>query len=335
MISVIIPVYNVENYLPKCIESILSQSYQDFEAIFVIDGSPDKCYKICQSYAEKDSRIRIINKENEGVSKARNVGIQEAKGDWIVFIDSDDWVTPDYLSTFNVRNANNIDLIISGIEIIDNRTGNIINNISYNDLDIEEADFSRDFLPNKLFFAGHPIGKAFRRSTILRSHIFFDEHLSFHEDHIFVLDYLLHCKCIRLRSMNTYNYRVYHSTSSLSTKRHHWKALLDSSIKMLDRLQALSQKFQLNESSKEFRHCISFCYGPMFSAVFSLYDLELNRNERRNVLSKILFDKKNLYKGLISETLKSRFILIMICKMPFCITDLFFLLVRKYRNRKK
>lgn len=97
-ISVIVPIYNVEKYLPKCIESILNQSYNNLEIILVDDGSPDKCGEICDKYAEKDDRIKVIHKQNGGLSDARNVGFKTAVGDYISFIDSDDYLDVDMYS---------------------------------------------------------------------------------------------------------------------------------------------------------------------------------------------------------------------------------------------
>ncbi|ETI67555.1 glycosyltransferase family 2 protein [Neobacillus vireti] len=91
-ISIIVPIYNVENYLRKCVDSILSQTFKDFELILVDDGSPDNCGIICDNYAESDQRIKVVHKENEGVSSARNTGIRMAKGKYIGFIDSDDYI---------------------------------------------------------------------------------------------------------------------------------------------------------------------------------------------------------------------------------------------------
>lgn len=97
IISVIVPVYKVEKYLKRCVDSILAQTYHNMEVILVDDGSPDNCGKICDQYAAQDSRIRVIHKENGGLSDARNVAIPLAKGDYIGFIDSDDWVSPYYV----------------------------------------------------------------------------------------------------------------------------------------------------------------------------------------------------------------------------------------------
>ena len=100
-ISIIIPVYNAENYLRRCIDSVLSQSFTDFELILVDDGSKDKSPQICDEYASQDTRVRVIHKANGGVSAARNDGLDIAKGEYITFIDSDDWVERDYLSTLS------------------------------------------------------------------------------------------------------------------------------------------------------------------------------------------------------------------------------------------
>lgn len=96
-ITVIVPVYNVEKYLSRCIESILAQSFTFFELILVDDGSPDNCGVICDLYALKDDRIKVIHQKNAKVSAARNAGISIAQGEWIAFIDPDDWIHRDYL----------------------------------------------------------------------------------------------------------------------------------------------------------------------------------------------------------------------------------------------
>lgn len=95
LISIVVPVYNVEKYLEKCVNSILSQTFNDFELILVDDGSPDNCGKICDSFAQKDSRVVVVHKENNGLSAARNSGIEIAKGKYIGFIDSDDYIAED------------------------------------------------------------------------------------------------------------------------------------------------------------------------------------------------------------------------------------------------
>ncbi len=99
MVSIIIPIYRVEKYLPQCIESVLKQTYTDIQVILVDDGSPDNCGAICEEYAAKDSRILVLHKENGGVSSARNLGLEYARGDYVTFCDSDDWYRPDWIQS--------------------------------------------------------------------------------------------------------------------------------------------------------------------------------------------------------------------------------------------
>lgn len=95
-ISIIVPVYKVEKYLHRCLDSIVAQTFTDWECILVDDGSPDGSGKICDEYAEKDGRFKVFHQENQGVSAARNKGLDNAKGEWIGFVDSDDWVSKEY-----------------------------------------------------------------------------------------------------------------------------------------------------------------------------------------------------------------------------------------------
>ena len=115
--SVIVPIYKVEKYLEKCITSILNQSFTDFELILVDDGSPDSCPQICDNFALKDSRIRVIHKKNGGLVSARNIGIQAAKGDYICYVDGDDWIHKDMLSEIYKDSIQKYspDMIIFGI----------------------------------------------------------------------------------------------------------------------------------------------------------------------------------------------------------------------------
>ena len=101
LFSIIVPIYHVEAYLPRCIDSILSQTYPDFELILVDDGSPDNCPQLCDAYAEKDPRIHVIHKKRGGLVNTRNTGLCVAKGEYICWVDGDDWVSPDWLSSIH------------------------------------------------------------------------------------------------------------------------------------------------------------------------------------------------------------------------------------------
>lgn len=118
-ISVIVPIYNVEQYLRRCIDSIINQTYKNLEIILVDDGSPDNCGQICDDYAKKDTRIKVIHKKNGGLSDARNVGLEVCTGDYISFVDSDDWIE---LNTYEIMmksmNEYNADMVVSNINYV-------------------------------------------------------------------------------------------------------------------------------------------------------------------------------------------------------------------------
>lgn len=111
-VSVIIPVYNAEKYLRKCLDSVLAQSFADFEVLLINDGSTDGSGKICDDYAQKDARVKVFHKENGGVSSARNLGLDNATGDWIVFVDSDDYVEKNYFEVINNNLSQEIDVLV-------------------------------------------------------------------------------------------------------------------------------------------------------------------------------------------------------------------------------
>lgn len=116
-ISVIVPVYKVEPYLRQCVDSILSQTFRDFELILVDDGSPDGCPAICDEYAGQDSRVKVIHKENGGLSSSRNAGLDVASGEYISFVDSDDWIQLEYLERMLAAiNNNHADMAMCGVE---------------------------------------------------------------------------------------------------------------------------------------------------------------------------------------------------------------------------
>lgn len=120
MVSIIIPIYNVEKYLEECVESVLYQTYQDLEIILVDDGSPDGCGAICEEYAQKDKRVKVIHKENGGLSDARNAGLDVCRGDYIVFVDSDDCIHPQMIERlYNLRMKYQTDMAICSFQDIE------------------------------------------------------------------------------------------------------------------------------------------------------------------------------------------------------------------------
>lgn len=124
LVSVIVPVYNVEEYLTRCVDSILVQTYGNLEVILVDDGAKDCSGKICDEYAGKDSRVRVIHKENGGLSSARNAGIDIARGDYLEFVDSDDWIEPDAVeSMLSMARTHQVELVVGGRWDVSAKTG--------------------------------------------------------------------------------------------------------------------------------------------------------------------------------------------------------------------
>ena len=119
-VSIIIPVYNVESYLDRCVDSVLKQSFQDIEILLIDDGSTDKSGLLCDRWAEKDNRVRVIHKVNEGVSAARNIGLDQANGDYIAFVDSDDFIDANMIETlYNTLQIKHADMCICGFVFVD------------------------------------------------------------------------------------------------------------------------------------------------------------------------------------------------------------------------
>jgi glycosyltransferase involved in cell wall biosynthesis len=135
LISVVVPVYKVEQVLHYCIESILRQTYSNFELLLIDDGSPDKSGEICDEYAKKDKRVKVIHKKNEGVSIARNTGFDNAKGEYIVCVDSDDYVDERYLQDFIdvINEYPDAEMIWCGFTTVKDYEKNIIQNVRYDE----------------------------------------------------------------------------------------------------------------------------------------------------------------------------------------------------------
>ncbi|MBR5438689.1 MAG: glycosyltransferase family 2 protein [Clostridia bacterium] len=217
LISVIVPVYNVQKYLPRCIESVLNQTYKNFELILVDDGSPDNCGAICDEYAKKDDRIKVIHKQNGGVSSARNAGIKIAQGEFINFIDSDDWIPNDSLENMiNLQKENNVDLVCCTYER--HLPNNKIVSVKFCDkfLNIEKVDHEEINILLSDLFRG-PWTKLYKSSIIKVNNILFEENVKIGEDTIFVYSYLNKSKSIRCSNLIAYKYMI-NETSAMRSK---------------------------------------------------------------------------------------------------------------------
>ena len=209
-ISVIVPVYNTEKYLRRCVDSILAQTFTDFELLLIDDGSTDGSGAICDEYALKDSRVRVFHKENGGASSARNLGLDNAQGEWITFVDSDDWVYPCWLQNF-VDNWDGVDMVCQGVEcdkpLCLDENAQDVKGLSYG---VNYTGNASDVL-TKLYekrIVGYLTVKCFKWSIIISQNIEFNETFKFKEDEDFVLQYMNHCNIIKSVEKVGYYYYV-------------------------------------------------------------------------------------------------------------------------------
>lgn len=329
VISVIIPVYNVEKYIRQCVDSVLEQSYKDFELILVDDGSPDNSPAICDEYAQKDTRVSVIHQKNLGVSAARNNGIRHAKGEWITFVDSDDWVDTDYLEKFEL-DKDDADLIIQGLEYYDNRNGQYFKQIKVADCILSGTDSKKLVADNNVLGSGYPVAKAYRKFIIDKG-VLFDTSISYHEDHIFVLNILAVASKIRLSDSVAYKYRYFHTNSSLSSKRHLWQNLNIASEGMIDVISRIHDKFMDTGSSYE-RKIYNFSYAPKIAAVFEVFKTECNDVVKHNAIRTII-NKEQLSTYYSPYSRKDKMVKSVLYYAPYFIMKLFFSIYIKYQNR--
>lgn len=209
IISVIIPVYAAEKYLDRCVDSILVQTFTDFEIILIDDGSKDNSGVICDEYAKIDRRVKVIHKENGGVSSARNAGLENANGEYVTFIDSDDEIEAEYLKSLNDSiNEFNSDIAVCSFirKIADVTT---IETLSLNHIDLinrteETSDGLYLFSKSALLYG--PWAKLFKKSIIDKNNIRFDMKMSLGEDKKFVYEYLSFCNTISYVPKALYTY---------------------------------------------------------------------------------------------------------------------------------
>lgn len=217
LISIIVPVYNVESYLAKCLDSILTQTYLSFEVILINDGSTDRSKSICEEYANKDNRFILINKKNGGVSSARNQGLSVAKGEYITFVDSDDRIKPQYLEVL-YKNAKVYDADISMCKWVRNDSDNVVigNKIEIWD---EEQAFYNYFKFHQI--DGNVYAKLYRHSCIRG--LVFDEKLKIGEDQIFVIQAIEKSKKNVFQRKPLYIYNIRNASAmNLPIDKRYW-----------------------------------------------------------------------------------------------------------------
>lgn len=288
LISVIVPVYNKEDLLSRCIESILKQSFIDFELILINDGSTDSSGELCMKWQEKDKRIIALHQKNAGVSAARNRGLDCAKGKYIVFVDSDDWVESEYLSHLldEVPKTNKKGLIIQGFSSY-RPDGSVFDA----GMCFTSASSDNIFLMVEKFDLGEcgfPFSKLYNRSLIQQYGIRFDERICMCEDLLFMYDYILHADYLALGEKQDYAYVKY--PNSLSALLHPFDMEYLTFMEYQKRMQWLTERYNLSlDNLPKAVNAMMKCFQRALKADYQQYrKADVTRKNRLANLRKLI-----------------------------------------------
>lgn len=209
LISIVVPIYNVEPFLEQCLDSVRRQSYTNWELILVDDGSTDQSGDICDDYSRRDERIKVVHIPNGGVSHARNMGVSLAKGEWMTFIDGDDWIDEDYLENLYepVLDDNQVEFVQGGCQrYVEGKGFSVFHQCSF------LVDSDPLYLLNH--FRGQVDSKLFKKSIIEENCILFDENVKIEEDYLFTLDYVRYVSRYCFIESMSYYYRYREGSAS-------------------------------------------------------------------------------------------------------------------------
>lgn len=289
-VSVIVPVYNTEQYLPRCIDSILAQTFTDFELILVNDGSTDNSGKICNEYAQKDPRIVVIHKGNGGASSARNKGIDIAQGEWISFVDSDDeYYNDDSLFYLYSQITNNIELVIGGYVHCDK--DGIIYSIS--DRVINEVSAINGiklyYKPEYYNYLGLTCIKLYNRQFLLKNNLRFNEQLTYNEDGLLHVQY---CSLIKgnIKFFTLPFYKYYQiPTSQMGKLEQKFEPKFLSDFASFIQMYDIIKPFKDHHLTKMAKNAIINSYDRIIFMMhkFNAFDINIQKQLKQQMLFKI------------------------------------------------
>lgn len=276
-ISIIVPVYNVEKYLYKCIDSILCQTFTDFELLLIDDGSSDRSGIICDEYAAKDKRVNSFHKANSGISFTRNYGIEQAKGEWIIFCDSDDWVDIDWLEQYYDALDEDVDLVFQGYVHENNNDQTVHTWKNCSEQNVSDVIYGLE--QRDLF--GWTWIKIFKKNIITQNAIRFNTTIPKNEDLVFTLEYCLHVHKIKILSTATYHYRNT-PFSTISRLLSYKEAIRKNELIFKSRKQ-LYEKYPSNNAY--YQWIVSNHKEQFVSALLLIYSTQYKENyESRKVI---------------------------------------------------
>lgn len=251
LISMIVPVHNAAPYLRRCIDSLLAQSFSDYEIVLIDDGSTDGSADICNEYLSKDSRVKVIRQSNKGVSTARNRGMEVANGQYLSFIDADDWVEPDFLAVFVEeidKRGGIVDCMIQGFIEHENQT----KQASYNYYPSAKEIGADLYRLEENWLISYVWNKLFRKDVIDRWNISYDAQIPIGEDYLFCMAFMGKCTSLTVLPHIGYHY-VFPSTSRKHFSFSAWNRRLDSFDKLLPTLSYIPKYDVERFRAREFK----------------------------------------------------------------------------------
>lgn len=309
LVSIIVPVYNTEKYLIKCLDSLLAQTLHDIEILLIDDGSTDSSGMICDNYAHQDKRLQVFHIPNQGVSHARNKGLEIAEGEYILFVDSDDWINNDMIRTlYQLIQSYQTDLSTCGY-IIEDEKGHVIYQIEQQIMCIlDKWDAIHSLFQDKYYkYKGNLWDKLFKRTIIDNHHLRFNEDIYYNEDRLFIFQYLNHCQSISYITIPHYHY-VMRESSAMNTFQNSYNEKLATFMNAFDIMTSMSATYP-----NRIKRALSIDYIKTSISFFKKYACYISLIE---IWEKIIKIKRNNFNSLsILQQIKymSHYIKVLIC----------------------
>lgn len=313
LISIIIPVYNAEKYLMECIESVICQTYRNLEILLIDDGSKDDSFKICDEYAQKDKRIKVVHKENGGVSSARNLGLDLANGEYITFVDSDDMVDKKYVEClYKEIEKNKSDLVFCGYGMYN---GSKLKPIKEEIPQTLKVDFySNSFIEfccrilsrNNSIFAS--VWRVLYQKKIV-AQIRFNENIKVSEDMVFILCALKNATTIASIEIPLYLYRVNEESVTHNYKYN----FLKSQLALYDEIKEFCGYFENKKIKRYFEVFIAYLCYHSFSNEIKNRGNSLFKKNIETIKDSVLYSYFSLRNGLRTKGIKNKLKYIFVC----------------------
>lgn len=328
-LSVIVPIYNVEKYLLNCLQSIDESIDKDCEVILINDGSTDSSQKICASYILDKPNFKLINQENRGLSAARNTGIHNSIGEYISFIDSDDWVSKDYFKMILANITNKPDVLVFGYTNVNENTGNIdIHTIDNNYYEINEIGKAILDMESRGYVFNLAWNKAYKRNKVTS---YFEEGISYCEDLLF--------NCVNFKNINTiitisnllYNYRTTNNSLTNNKFYKNYDELMNLSINHRKQLYAYFDLLKKDGKDIYFQKCVEL----YLASITNMYRLNstFNLHQRIEKLNSIKSSIKTANYVISDFSNNEKLCFKIVTQYPSYVSDFLFLFLFFIKNR--